>query len=624
MADPTYEFHRLKIHSGKSKSHNDKDPSDGATMPSQEDNKSQGEETKLIQGGESSNSATTPSEEGNTSFKSHRNEEPSNSASAPSREDHKKPSEEAKVVQDGGSSERATTPSQEDKKRPGEEARVNQDDDDSDSEDEAERFAEVISAMRLDRLSDYASTVRQKLQSNYAAETPATIGEPIFGSYHVVYTVDFNDGVRWAFKVPVKGTRDKFDDFRANRLRSEALTMQLLKRETTIPLPEVYSFSASIDNELNCPFILMQFMPGKSVYEVWFDRSTDQATLYARRTRVLEGIAAAVLQLDKFSFDKSGLIDFDAAGQPIGTMAIFRALQADGPDETDICYSSGPHSTPLSFFTSDLDHRPESTDLDTRGHRKLLCLFLSWIPEPRDGRQPFVLEHPDLNHQNVLVSDDGELLALIDWDGAGAVPRSVGNERYPSWLTRDWDPVMYGYVKEMEEVEGFEPVGVWEDSPEQLARWRGVYTRCVAKCMRAREGSEGEMNAIRNRQVQSEKEPGRSEKNPTEDEKRLDESEEELDENKRQTRLTRNSLVAENLCIAAMDLRLSATIMEKVFDEVAELIKPRMSTSEVSNRRDLEDFVEWQIQDALDAGTLDEVLLGYLKDGFRELCPELD
>lgn len=80
---------------------------------------------------------------------------------------------------------------------------------------------------------------------------------------------------------------------------------------------------------------------------------------------------------------------------------------------------------------------------------------------------PFVLVHPDFDIQNFIVSEEGELQGIIDWDGVTAEPRSLGNERYPEWFSRDWDPDMYGYKESMEH--GVEPECVWEDSPEFLA-----------------------------------------------------------------------------------------------------------------------------------------------------------
>eukprot|EP00171_Calliarthron_tuberculosum_P010915 IDg10915t1 len=108
----------------------------------------------------------------------------------------------------------------------------------------------------------------------------------------------------------------------------------------------------------------------------------------------------------------------------------------------------------------------------------ILRQLISWIPEP-SGMDPFVLAHPDFDIQNFIVSEEGELRGLIDWDGVAAVPRTLGNERYPGWLTRDWDSAMYGYKESMEQ--GVEPEGVWEDSPECLAYYRSVYDGIIAR-----------------------------------------------------------------------------------------------------------------------------------------------
>ncbi len=107
----------------------------------------------------------------------------------------------------------------------------------------------------------------------------------------------------------------------------------------------------------------------------------------------------------------------------------------------------------------------------------LLRQLISCIPEP-DGMEPFVLAHPDFDIQNFIVSEDGELRGVIDWDGIAAMPRTLGNERYSGWLTRHWDPAMYGYKESMQQ--GVEPDGVWEDSLECLAYYRVVYDDMMA------------------------------------------------------------------------------------------------------------------------------------------------
>jgi hypothetical protein len=90
----------------------------------------------------------------------------------------------------------------------------------------------------------------------------------------------------------------------------------------------------------------------------------------------------------------------------------------------------------------------------------------------RDSAEGFVLSVPDLDSQNILVDDEGNLTGLIDWDLVQTLPRCVGYCRYPGWITRDWDPLMYGW-----------PRSDSENSPEELARYRMHYNQAMGEAM---------------------------------------------------------------------------------------------------------------------------------------------
>ena len=265
--------------------------------------------------------------------------------------------------------------------------------------------------------------------------------------------------------------------------------MRLLKHETTIPLPDVLDFSPTTQNALRCPYIIMSFVSGIPLYNVWFGHSLNGAgpdITRARRTRTLQSIASAMVQLDRFSFRSGGRLLFRSDGNPsgVGKMRLVdhramldRWFVHKDPDDDPIYVECAASSDPKAYYTFMLDMHPEQKPV-SKGLVMLLRQLISWIPEP-SGMDPFVLAHPDFDIQNFIVSEEGELRGLIDWDGVAAVPRTLGNERYPGWLTRDWDPAMYGYKESM--AHGVEPEGVWEDSPECLAYYRGIYNGIMAK-----------------------------------------------------------------------------------------------------------------------------------------------
>jgi hypothetical protein len=78
-------------------------------------------------------------------------------------------------------------------------------------------------------------------------------------------------------------------------------------------------------------------------------------------------------------------------------------------------------------------------------HLQLLRTFAGMIPDPAFDGAPFFLSHPDFGYQNILVDAEGNVTGIIDWDDVTVGPRQSAFARYPSWITRDWDPLMYSY-----------------------------------------------------------------------------------------------------------------------------------------------------------------------------------
>lgn len=66
---------------------------------------------------------------------------------------------------------------------------------------------------------------------------------PKAGSMNWAIFVSFNDGCEWVFRSPRRGLHAIVSDETAQKmLRSEVATLKFLKSNTSIPVPEVYSF----------------------------------------------------------------------------------------------------------------------------------------------------------------------------------------------------------------------------------------------------------------------------------------------------------------------------------------------------------------------------------------------
>ena len=392
--------------------------------------------------------------------------------------------------------------------------------------EDLDRFGKILRTMNLNKIPEFASNIRRCGHRSVDKDTTAILPEPfpisckfinppLCGSYHIVFPIEFVDGMKWMLKVSVNG--DHFNSFTAAALASEAHTMRMLKKEIGIPVPAVYAFDTSSDNALSMPFILMEKLGGRPLNYLWFNEETPKACLEHFRVKALQGLASLMVQLNKFTVKSSGSLVFCSDGTPIGLRGAkvmdyvpgfnkAAALQAQqqcsnndgekGPDgisiikvnsntskasggitnEDDIILEHGPFSDPKAYFMANLDRPDSATRADAyeRGTDMCLRLFIEWALANTQGQdRGFVLTHPDLDFQNILVADDGTITGLIDWDGVAAVPREVGCAQYPLWLMRDWVPSRYNYDTEKGEV--FPDAGYRESSPAELASYRALY-----------------------------------------------------------------------------------------------------------------------------------------------------
>ncbi len=71
------------------------------------------------------------------------------------------------------------------------------------------------------------------------------------------------------------------------------------------------------------------------------------------------------------------------------------------------------------------------------------------------------------------MDDEGNLTGIIDWDNVQTCPRCLGYAAYPGWISRDWDPLMYGWPMLPDS----------ENSPDELERYRKHYNEAMGEAM---------------------------------------------------------------------------------------------------------------------------------------------
>ncbi|KAJ5493602.1 Aminoglycoside phosphotransferase [Penicillium fimorum] len=202
----------------------------------------------------------------------------------------------------------------------------------------------------------------------------------------------------------------------------------------------------------------MEFIDALPLMDVWHARKSPKEVVQARRTRCLQDIAVAYVQLGKYTFNNGQLLRFDDQDRLIGVVPV----------------NKDPFSGLRDGYTSRLDWQKKQEDQYGRAYLKLLRMFVDWIPKS-SGEETLVRRHPGPNIFTFLVSEGGSVRAILDWDGAQAVPPSLGNQTDGTGIND----------------EGF----VW-DSPDTLEFYRNVYVQCIANLLPESENAKVTRNSL--------------------------------------------------------------------------------------------------------------------------------
>jgi hypothetical protein len=77
------------------------------------------------------------------------------------------------------------------------------------------------------------------------------------GGLHIVRLLDFEDGTTWLARLQLrKGTAES-----CQRLIAEVNTVQVVREQSKIRVPEVFDHDASSNNPVGVPFMLLEYIP---------------------------------------------------------------------------------------------------------------------------------------------------------------------------------------------------------------------------------------------------------------------------------------------------------------------------------------------------------------------------
>ncbi|KAF2450905.1 hypothetical protein P171DRAFT_503719 [Karstenula rhodostoma CBS 690.94] len=291
------------------------------------------------------------------------------------------------------------------------------------------------------------------------------------GTFNHCVILKLTDGRKYVIKVPAQGIPELWNEGDAHVLRSEADTIGFIRRHTSIPVMEVFAWDASCDNHLGAPYMIQEYAHGFTAARLFAipngidpcpPPSEETADVRQRRQTFLRDLAFMMAELQKFTFDKSGMLYFeddpeeDDAKPP--TVGPWYEYLLSSPREFPAF--SNTHAFLSSMITETIegakqaliDNGPTDAHSMRDKNRKAwlldgLALFCeaaySAFPgskNPTDHPETFVLCHPDLDFQNIHVDHTGAIVGIIDWQGTRTVPRPTGFASLPLCLRADWEP----------------------------------------------------------------------------------------------------------------------------------------------------------------------------------------
>jgi aminoglycoside phosphotransferase (APT) family kinase protein len=303
-----------------------------------------------------------------------------------------------------------------------------------------------------------------------------TIASTVEGSFNRCWMISTpDDNETYVVRIPFAGTKGSWTPSDGEKLVSECVMMQYIRRMASVPVPEVVAFSdGKSDSRFDYPYTIMTRLPGKSAFHIWIDKEKElddqdyvgQAVL-ERRHNFLRSLAHTMAQLQKISFSSTGVPDWTEGNwshppkmQPRKVWD-FLTPMAEGTTSDTLHAKYDPTDAACNYFIRNINTRwrvdCSQEDLERakvhpdvfRGINTVLhdtiqlCeAFSTSRADPSATKQPesFVLSHNDLDLQNILVDDDGNVTGILDWDGFSIVPRCIGYATFPLFLRKDWLP----------------------------------------------------------------------------------------------------------------------------------------------------------------------------------------
>lgn len=111
-------------------------------------------------------------------------------------------------------------------------------------------------------LQEYAIGVKRMLTNQEGVINCQLSSEYNMGGLHVVRRLDFQDGTSWVARLQLHTTTESLQ-----RLIHEVCTIQVIRKQSAIPVPEIFAYETSCDNNIGVAFMIMEYIPADTAMD---------------------------------------------------------------------------------------------------------------------------------------------------------------------------------------------------------------------------------------------------------------------------------------------------------------------------------------------------------------------
>ncbi|KAK5168396.1 uncharacterized protein LTR77_006966 [Saxophila tyrrhenica] len=197
---------------------------------------------------------------------------------------------------------------------------------------------------------------------------------------------------------------------------SEVATIEFVRQETDMPLPNTLAFDCSNQNILGFEWVLMEYVRGRPLESGWRDIPMSKKAEISESARYALG---AMVEVAFFWGDRG------------------HQRLARGPFKNSYEWLLTRLSLVIEekakilATTKDKDAMEDAEDSKSIA-AQLVHILPSIIP-PEDNEQSIIV-HNDLSTNNILINDAGDPIAVVDWECVSALPLLRACQ-YPQLLT---------------------------------------------------------------------------------------------------------------------------------------------------------------------------------------------